>query len=235
MSEKDVLFRIKLDQLQTKLTEKVTKDAKNVSDAKVEAYYDKNKKKFAQPERRDLLVVLTKGKAQAEQAKQALDDGQSWKQVVKKYSIDEASKAQGGKLPGVAKGQNEPALDEAIFAAKKGQVEGPIKTQFGFEVFEVTKITPASQQSLEQAKGTIENLLRSQGQQKALDKFIKDFREQYKDETNCAEEYRVAECKNAPKEKTNTGQVPGGQPQPQQPQQPQQPPQPQAPPQEPQN
>ena len=137
MSEKDVLFRIKLDQLQTKLTEKVTKDAKNVSDAEVEAYYDKNKKKFAQPERRDLLVVLTKDKAKAEQAKQALDDGQSWKQVVKKYSIDEASKAQGGKLPGVAKGQNEKALDDAIFAAKKGEVEGPVKTQFGWEVFEV--------------------------------------------------------------------------------------------------
>ena len=40
---------------------------------------------------------------------------------------------------------------EAVFAAKKGNVEGPVKTQFGWYVFEVEKITPASQQSLEEA------------------------------------------------------------------------------------
>ena len=228
MSEEDILFRVRLDQLQQKLTQKVTEDAKKVSNTDVEEYYDKNKKRFAQPERRDLLVVLTKTKAKAEQAKKALDDGQSWKQVVKRYSIDEASKAQGGKLPAVSQGQNEKALDDAIFAAKKGEVEGPVKTQFGWEVFEVTKITPASQQTLDESKETIRNLLRSQGQQKALDQFIKDFREDYKDETDCAEDYRVAECKNAPKESTETRPAPGGAPG-GQPQAPPEQPQPEAP------
>jgi foldase protein PrsA len=221
MSEADILFRVKIDQLQQKLTQKITEDAKNVTDQDVQAYYDKNKKRFAQPERRDLLVVLTKTKAKAEQAKRALDNGQSWKQVVKQYSIDEASKAQGGKLPAVARGQNEKALDDAIFAARKGQVEGPVKTQFGWEVFEVTKITPASQQTLKESEETIRNLLRSQGQQKALDSFIKDFREDYKNDTDCADDFRVAECKNAPKESTETGPAPGGAPNGQAPGQPQ--------------
>jgi foldase protein PrsA len=231
MTEADILFRVKLDQLQQKLTQKVTADAKKVSNEDVEQYYAKNKKRFAQPERRDLLVVLTKTKAKAAQAKKALDDGQSWRQVVKRYSIDEASKAQGGKLPAVSKGQNEKAFDEAIFSSRKGKIEGPVKTQFGWYVFEVQKITPASQQSLEESRETIKNLLRSQGQQKALDAFIKDFRENYKDDTECADDYRVAECKNAPKESTETGPAAGGapggqqQPQPQTPSQqnPQQP------------
>ena len=234
MTEEDILFRVKLDQLQQKLTQKVTEDAKKVSDADVEEYYEKNKKRFAQPERRDLRVVLTKTKAQAEQAKSALDDGDSWNSVVREYSIDEASKAQGGKLPAVSEGQQEKALDEAIFAARKGQIDGPVKTQFGWYVFEVQKITPASQQTLEQSRETIRNLLRSQGQQKALDDFIKDFRENYKEETHCAEDFRVAECENAPKESTETGPAqggaPSGQPQQPQPQQPQpQQPQPQQP------
>jgi foldase protein PrsA len=219
MSEADILFRVRIDQLQQKLTQKITEDAKNVTDADVQEYYDKNKQRFAQPERRDLLVVLTKTKAQAEQAKRALEDGQSWKQVVKRYSIDEASKAQGGKLPAVAKGQQEKALDDAVFAASKGEVEGPVKTQFGWYVFEVQKVTPASQQTLEESEQTIRNLLRSQGQQRALDSFIKDFREDYKNDTDCADDYRVAECKNAPKESTETGPAsggpPSGQPQPQ--------------------
>jgi foldase protein PrsA len=222
MTEADILFRVKLDQLQQKLTQKVTEDAQKVSGEDIQQYYEKNKKRFAQPERRDLRVVLTKKKAKAEAAKKALENGASWKQVVKKYSIDEASKAQGGKLPAVSKGQQEKSLDEAVFSAKKGKLEGPVKTQFGWYVFEVEKITPASQQSLEQSKETIKNLLRSQRQQKTLDQWIKDFREEYQDNTACADDFRVAECKNAPKEATDTGPAsggnPGGQAQPQQPQ-----------------
>jgi foldase protein PrsA len=175
-----------------------------VSTADVEDYYSKNQKRFAQPERRDLLIVLTKTEAKAQEAKQAIDGGQPWKDVAKQYSIDEASKAQGGKLAAVAKGQQDKAFEDAVFAASKGEVGGPVKTQFGWYVFQVQKITPASQQSLEQSRDTIKNLLRSQRQQKALDAFIKDFREQYKDETNCSDDFRVAECKNAPKD-TKTG------------------------------
>ncbi len=102
---------------------------------------------------------------------------------MKQYSIDEASKSQGGLLPAVSEGQQEKAFDTAIFAADRGKIEGPVKTQFGWYVFEVEKVTKASQQTLEQSKDTIKNLLRSQRQQKALDEFVKDFREDYKDET----------------------------------------------------
>jgi foldase protein PrsA len=213
MNEQDILFRIRLDTLQQKLTQKVTEKEGKVTDDDIEEYYDKNKKRFAQPERRDLNVVLTKTKGRAEQAKSALDEGQSWRRVARRYSIDEASKSQGGKLPDVTKGQQEKALDSAVFDADRGKREGPVKTQFGWYVFEVTKVTEASQQSLEQAKETIRNLLRSQRQQKALDDFIKDFREEYRDKTTCAEDFKIAECENAPKEKTGTGPASGGSPQ----------------------
>jgi foldase protein PrsA len=224
MTQKDVLFRVKLNELQQRLTQKVTEDSKNVSDADIQAYYEKNKKRFAQPERRDLRVVLTKSQAKAQQAKKELASGQPFKKVVKKYSIDEASKSQGGKLPAVSEGQQEKAFDTAIFAAPKNKIEGPVKTQFGFYVFKVEKVTKASQQTLEESKDTIKNLLRSQRQQKALDAFVKQFREDYKDKTSCADDYRVVECKNAPKDESNTGPASGGNPggaqQPQQPAQP---------------
>jgi foldase protein PrsA len=222
MTEEDILFRVKLDQLQQKLTQKVTEDAKKVSDADISAYYEKNKDRFAQPERRDLRVVLTKTEAKAQQAKRALNSGKPFKQVVKQYSIDEASKSQAGLLPAVSEGQQEKPFDAAIFEAEKGKLEGPVKTQFGWYVFKVEKVTKASQQTLDQSKETIKNLLRSQRQQKALDEFIKSFREDYKDQTDCADDYRVAECKNAPKDETDTGPASGGNPggQPQQPAQP---------------
>lgn len=235
MTEEDVLFRVKLNELQQRLTQKVTEDAKKVSDADISAYYEKNKKRFAQPERRDLRVVLTKTQAKAQQAKKALDSGQPFKKVVKTYSIDEASKSQAGLLPAVSEGQQEKTFDTAIFEAEKGRLQGPVKTQFGWYVFKVEKVTKASQQTLDESQDTIKNLLRSQRQQKALDEFVKQFREDYKDETNCADDYRVVECKNAPKDEADTGPASGGNPggQPQQPQQPQQPAQPAPTPQQP--
>ena len=198
-TEADILKRVRLDTLSNKIRDKVTKGKDKVTDAQIAAYYNKNKARFAQPERRDLRIVLTKDKAKAEQAKKALESGQSFKSVAKKYSIDQASKAQGGKLPAVAKGQQEKALDTAIFEAKKGKLVGPVKTQFGYYVFDVTKITPASQQTLDQAKATIKQTLASQNQQKALDTFVKSFRKRWKAKTDCRDGYRTQDCKNAPK------------------------------------
>jgi foldase protein PrsA len=198
-TEADILKRVRLDTLSNKIREKVTKGKDKVSDTEITTYYNKNKQRFAQPERRDLRIVLTKDKAKAEQAKKAIESGTPFAKVAKKYSIDQASKAQGGKLPAVAKGQQEKALDNAIFAAKKGKLTGPVKTQFGYYVFDVTKITPASQQTLDQAKTTIKQTLASQNQQKALDKFVKSFRKRWKAKTDCREGYRTQDCKNAPK------------------------------------
>ena len=218
-TEDDIRFRVRLEQLSNKLREKVVKGKDEVSDAEIEKYYNENKERFAQPERRDLRIVLTKGEGKAAQAKAALSDGQSWDEVAKRFSIDQASKNQGGKLLAVAEGQQEPALDEAVFAAKKGELVGPIETQFGQYVFEVTKVTPESQQTLEQAKTTIKGIVASESQQKALDTFIKDFQKQWKEKTNCRKGYITQDCKNAPKEEsTDTAPAapPGGQPAPQQ-------------------
>jgi len=210
-SEQDILLRVKLDALSNKIREKVTKGKDKVTDAQITDYYNKNKQRFAQPERRDLRVVLTKTEAKANEAKRALQSGQSFSSVAKKYSIDQASKAQGGKLPAVAKGQQEKALDDAVFKASKGKLTGPVKTQFGYYVFQVSKITPASQQTLEQAKQTIKQLLASQNQQKALDDFVKKFRDKWKDRTDCRDGFVTQDCKNAPKPKsTATPQTPPG-------------------------
>ncbi len=214
MTMQDLQFRVKVDLLTQQVRQKVVQGKDKVSDQAVAAYYNKNKARFAQPERRDLLVVLTKDKATADKAKSAIQGGQSWASVAKKYSIDQASKSQGGKLPGVAKGQQEKSFDTAIFSAKKNQLQGPVKTQFGWYVFKVTKITPASQQSLQQAHDTIVNLLRSQQEQNAINAFVKDYQKKYKDKTNCAKGFVIDSCKNAPKPKKGaTGPVSGSSPQ----------------------
>lgn len=207
MDEEDLLFRVRLDTLSNKIRDKVTKGKDKVTAAQIKAYYEKNGQQFSQPETRDLSIVQTQTKAKAQEAKAALDSGQSFASVAKEFSIDDASKAQGGKLPGVQKGQQEKALEEAAFKASKGEIVGPVKTQFGYYVFKVDKITEATKQSLAQATPTIKQLLASQNQQKALDNFVKDFQKKWKDRTECRDGFVVESCKGAPKPK----QAPNGQ------------------------
>jgi foldase protein PrsA len=235
-TEQDLLFRVRLDVLSNQVRQKIVQGKGKVTDSEITAYYNKNKSRFATPETRDLNVVLTDKQPAAKKAFAELKSGKSYKVVAKKYSIDQASKSQGGKLPAVAKGQQEKALDTAVFKAKKGQLSGPVKTQFGYYVFTVTKVTPANQQSLEQAKESIRAQLKSQKEQKALDTFVKDFQKKYRKDTECGDDYKKGlgeQCGNVDKPKATT-QAPQGAPGQGTPQQapPQQAPQ-QAPPQTP--
>jgi foldase protein PrsA len=212
MSQKDILLRVKLDLLSNKIRDKVTKGKGKVTEAQVAAYYNSNKSRFGQPQRRALLVVLTKDQATANKAKSALASGQSFASVAKKYSIDDASKAKGGALT-VSKGQQEAALDTAVFAVKPGVVVGPVKTQFGYYVFKVTKNTPGTQQTLDQARASIQSLLKTQNQQKALQDFVKKFQKKWKGRTDCRKGYVVQTCNNAPKQSTTSTAAPGAVPQ----------------------
>ncbi|HMJ33318.1 MAG TPA: peptidyl-prolyl cis-trans isomerase [Baekduia sp.] len=202
--QEDLLYRIKVQNLSQKLRTKILEGTDKVTDAQIADYYNKNKSRFAQPEKRDLRIVLTKTEAQAKKAKSALDGGQSFKTVAAKYSIDQGTRDNGGLLAAVPKGQQEKALDDATFTASKGKIEGPVKTQFGYYVFEVAKITPGSQQTLDQSKASIKQLLVSQQQQKKLDAFVKDFQKKWKDRTDCRKGYVTDDCKNAPKKAATT-------------------------------
>jgi foldase protein PrsA len=199
----DLLFRVRLDVLSNKIREDVTKGTSDVSSGAVKDYYDKNAQQFSQPERRDLEVILTKDQAKANQAKQQVASGKKWAAVAKQFSTDPASKNQGGKLLGVTKGQQDPAFDAAISAAVKGKIAGPVKTGAGFYVFRVTKITPATKQSLQASAAGIRQLLVSQNQQKELDGFATTFRSDWRSKTDCAPDYVIPDCRNG-REETQT-------------------------------
>jgi foldase protein PrsA len=209
MTQEDINTRVEQDLLQQKIRQKVSGGEVKPSSEDVKTYYDQNKARFTQPERRDLRIVLNKSRAKVEQAKSALESGESWKQVARKYSTDPASKGSSGKLPGVSKGQQEPALDKAVFASKRGELVGPIKTQFGYYLFTIEKIHPEQTQSLEKARESIQSIVAAQQQQQKLDSFVQDFQSKWKERTRCADGFVISDCENAPNEVPKTpGQAP---------------------------
>jgi foldase protein PrsA len=200
MTEEEILYRMRLNALQQKLNAKVRKGAKvkEPSEAEIRRYYNRNKQRFAQPELRNVNVVLTKTEDEAQRAKAAVQGGQSFEQVAKRFSIDELSKRQGGKLL-LAKGRQSIGPGPAAFTATKGELQGPVKTPYGYYVFEVTNITPASQPSFAKAKRSVRNQLATQPRQEAVEEYEKGFREKYRAKTVCADGFEVPECKNGPK------------------------------------
>lgn len=205
----DLLLRVKLNLLSSKIQQKIVKEKSKVTQAQIQKYYKNNPKRFEVPEKRNLLIILTKTEDQAKKAKQEIESGKSFESVAKRVSIDPTSKSNGGKLPGVVKGQEEKSLDTAIFSAKKGALTGPVKTPFGYYIFEVQSTTAGSQQSLKQAEASIKSQLTAQQQQQALSKFVKEFKKKWQSKTECRSGYMVADCKGYKAPKTTSTSTPG--------------------------
>jgi len=187
----DILFRFRVDQLYTKL---LAKYPTTVSDAQIAAYYQTNIAQYGSQETRDIRVVLTKTAAQANAAKAALQGGASWNAVAKQYSTDPTTKSKGGLLSGVTKGQEDQALDQAAFSAPANKLLGPIQGQFGFYVFEVTKIKPATLQPLSKVSPLIKQTLLSRLQAAAQQAIDNRARKDWLRQTQCRSAYLMADC-----------------------------------------
>src|SRR5918992_351714 len=197
-TRQDVLMRVRFDLLWNRIRDQVTKGEDSVTDDRIRAYYRQNLERFAQPERRDLRMVLAGSRTDADAAMAELAAGRSWSAVARKHSIDEATKARGGQLDDVARGQQERPLDKAIFRASEAAVNGPVKTRFGYYVFTVTNVDKASRQTFEQAKPTIAQLLAAETEQKTLDGFVESFRKKWRERTECRDGFLTPYCSNGP-------------------------------------
>jgi foldase protein PrsA len=201
----DLLLRVKLNMLSSRIQKQVVKNKGKVTKAQIAKYYKENKSKYGTPEKRNVKIVLTKTAAAASSAKAEVESSKDFAAVAKKDSIDPTSKANGGLLTEVVKGEEEKALSEAIFSAKKNVLGGPVKTPFGYYVYEVVSITPGTQQKLSQVESTIKQQLISTGEQSALSKFVKEFKKRWQAKTECRSGYTVADCKGYKAPKTKAG------------------------------
>lgn len=72
--------------------------------------------------------------------KAEIEAGKDFAEVAKEHS-NCPSKAQGGELGSFGRGQMVPEFDEVVFSAELNKVQGPVKTQFGYHLLEVTSRT----------------------------------------------------------------------------------------------
>jgi foldase protein PrsA len=185
-----------------KIELKVQKQASKVTPAQIAAYYKKNRAQYVAPETRDVHLVETTTQAVALKVKGLLASGQSYATVAPKYSIDVATKSNGGKLTGATTGELNSVASAAIFAAKQGVLTGPVKTPFGYYVFTVDKITPSTLQSLKAVTASIRSTITQTQVGAAINALRVGFSKKWLARTHCRSGYAVSSdpqtCPGAP-------------------------------------
>jgi peptidyl-prolyl cis-trans isomerase D len=99
----------------------------------------------------------------------------SFADVAKKESQDPGSAVQGGDLGFFRKGAMVKAFEDAAFEAKKGDIVGPVQSEFGYHVIQVTDIKPAKVRTLAEVTPEIEAGLRKQAAQRRFAEVAEQF------------------------------------------------------------
>ena len=125
-----------------------------VTDADVQAEYDKFVAANGGKEYR-ARHILVETKEQAEAVLAALKKGGKFEDLAKKQSKDPGSGANGGDLDWAAPGNYVKEFSDAMVALNKGQVSGPVQSQFGFHIIRLDDVREAQLPSLEDVKPQI--------------------------------------------------------------------------------
>jgi len=81
--------------------------------------------------------ILVSTEEQCNELKTAIENGADFAQVAKKHSSCPSSR-DGGNLGSFGPGQMVKEFDTVVFSAPVNVVQGPVKTQFGYHLVEVT-------------------------------------------------------------------------------------------------
>lgn len=84
--------------------------------------------------------ILVDSEQVAESLKLDIEGGTDFGDVAREHSLCPSSR-QGGDLGEFGKGQMVPEFDAVVFSAEVGKAHGPVKTQFGYHLIEITSRT----------------------------------------------------------------------------------------------
>ena len=133
--------------------DKVLKTVPVPTDAEVLAKYNTGKAKYAASETRKLTQLVLSSQAAANEVLAGLGKGVSLEQAALSKKLATAQ------IPSITKetfsGQNSAAVGDAVFAAEKGKVVGPVKGGLGWYVVKVEGIDRKPGKTLDQARGEI--------------------------------------------------------------------------------
>ncbi|MHB9155447.1 MAG: peptidylprolyl isomerase [Endomicrobiales bacterium] len=82
--------------------------------------------------------ILTRTEEECGKLKGLIEQGADFAEVARKHSLCPSGK-KGGALGEFPRGMMVKEFDEVVFEKKLGAIHGPVKTQFGYHLIEITR------------------------------------------------------------------------------------------------
>jgi parvulin-like peptidyl-prolyl isomerase len=149
-----------------KIYEQVVRSQCAVTEDEAATYYRENTARFVQPEQMRTSIITIgvdrsapppeweQARHQAEDLARQLADGASFETLARDHSTD-PSKAKGGDLGFVHRGQMIDEFERALTPLHPGQVSPVVQTIYGFHLLRLVEIRSATQKTFAEMKSTI--------------------------------------------------------------------------------
>jgi parvulin-like peptidyl-prolyl isomerase len=168
LSEEEVDDQLRDLAYQEQVQEALTEDVE-VTDEEVAAFYEENAD-TRYGEVASARHILVESEEEAEEALERVEEGEEFASVAEDMSTDTASAEQGGDLGEFTRDRMVPEFADAVFEAEPGELVGPVETQFGYHVIEVTERSDGP--TLDEASDDIREELRQQREQEAVQAWL---------------------------------------------------------------
>ena len=155
------------------LLDKIALQETKVSDEEVLAYYKSHRDEFKRGPRVKARMMLFKDKSSAEAVLDALKDpGADFAGLASSLSEDDATKANGGDMGYFERNDYAPAISDAAFKLKPGQISGLIEGPDGWVILKVEDRKPAGPLPFAEVKEQIRQRLVHDKQQQVRDQWL---------------------------------------------------------------
>lgn len=143
----------------------------DVSEPQLRQYYNSHRDQFRTPDRVKVrhILLMTQGKpkeevpkikAKADDLLKQIKGGADFAELAKQNSEDPGSKANGGDLGWVVRGQTVKNFENTAFSMKPGDISPVITTEYGFHILKLEDKQDARLQPFEEVKDQIANEIR---------------------------------------------------------------------------
>jgi len=138
-----------------------------IDEDELQRYYENASGRYMQDEQRQashILILFGDDNDAAREEAKALtarvQAGEPFADLARQYSKDGMSANNGGDLGLILHSQMQDALGDAIFSMKKGEIQGPVRSDFGFHIVKLDDIVAGGPLPLEQVRAELESELR---------------------------------------------------------------------------
>jgi peptidyl-prolyl cis-trans isomerase D len=139
-----------------------------ISEERLAQYYEDEKYRYLQDEQRQARHILIQfgddeeaARTKAEDLLMRIRSGDSFEALAAEFSMDGGTAEQGGNLGVLTESQLPDALGAAIFSMEEGDLDGPVRSDFGFHIIRLDDILERGPLPLDQVRGELISELQS--------------------------------------------------------------------------